>query len=142
MKGVTEIEKSRLNPQIQILPEERQTLYHTLFTYIHTLGLSSPYNMALPYKLFYAISCEDETAIQEYSKLCLDTYSLEFFEYYLYNYVLLYPTFTRFTLSAYACTDEHVPNKQTIADRVLQLLDEHDCYNDELLGKLIEVCVE
>ena len=89
MKTISEINKSLLNPQISISPEDRQTLYHSLYTYMHTIGISSPFNVALPYKLFYAVGSNNTQAIQQYSDQFLQTYSKEFYEYYLYTYLLL-----------------------------------------------------
>lgn len=43
---------------------------------------------------------------------------------------------------AYSCTDEYVPNKREIAECVMDLLDKNECFNDELLGELIEVGVD
>ena len=89
MKTISEINKSLLNPQISISPENRQMLYHSLYTYMHTIGISSPFNVALPYKLFYAVGSNNKQAIQQYAEQFLQTYSKEFFEYYLYTYLLL-----------------------------------------------------
>lgn len=139
MKTIGEINKSLVNPQLPISPAERQTLYHSLYTYIHTIGISSPYNMALPYKLFYSIGSNDTKAIQEYADLFLTTYSKEFFEYYLYTYVVLFVFVRSCYHRAYSCTDEYVPNKKEIAECVMGLLDANECFNDELLGELIEV---
>lgn len=86
---MTESTKSFLNPQVTITEKERQQLFHSLLTFIHTIGISSPFNMALPYKLFYAVGSNDKKAIEEYTKLFLETYSPEFLEHYLYSYTLL-----------------------------------------------------
>ena len=85
---MTESTKSFLNPQVTITEKERQQLFHSLLTFIHTIGISSPFNMALPYKLFYAVGSNDKKAIEEYTKLFLETYSPEFLEHYLYSYTL------------------------------------------------------
>lgn len=142
IKVINELNKSSLNPQLGLSSEQRQSLYHAFYTYIHTIGISSPFNMALPYKLFYAVGSGNTQSIQQYSKLFLETYSREFYEEYLYIYAILFDCYLSVSYSAYNCTDDYVPDKHLIADHVMKLLDEMGCYNDELMGELIEVCNE
>lgn len=90
MRILKDINKTKLNPQINITATERAGFYQAIYVYIQTIGVSCPYNISLPYKLFYALSRNDAEAIRAYCDKFMGSYSKQFLEYYLLMYMHLW----------------------------------------------------
>ena len=89
MRILKDINRTRLNPQMNIDATQRAHFYQSIFVYIQTIGISCPFNIALPYKLLYALTCNDKEAMRAYCDKFMGTYSKQFLEYYLLMYMLL-----------------------------------------------------
>lgn len=90
LRVVKEMTKTELNPQIQITPEKRSSCFSTLYDYIQDIATHCPYNIALPYKLWHALSAKDDQAIAAYLVKYKAGYPLEFLQSYLIDYLILY----------------------------------------------------
>lgn len=141
MRILKDINRTRLNPQMNIDATQRAHFYQAIFVYIQTIGIACPFNIALPYKLLYSLTRNDKEAMRAYCDKFMGTYSKQFLEYYLLMYMLLWVCVAPLTCSAYECDDTLVPDKSELCDRVMSLLQSYHCTGDELLGQIIEVCV-
>ena len=89
MKVLKEIENTELNPQLAIDGEQRALCFTRLFQYVERMAERSPFNVALPYKLWHALSKNDPQAVAAYLEKYKSSYPAEFLQTYLINYLLV-----------------------------------------------------
>lgn len=89
MKVLKEVQNTELNPQLSIDSEQRALCFTRLFQYVERIAERSPFNVALPYKLWHALSMNDTQAITAYLEKYKNSYPAEFLQSYLINYLLV-----------------------------------------------------
>lgn len=89
MKVLKEVQNTELNPQLSIDSEQRTLCFTRLFQYVERIAERSPYNVALPYKLWHALSTNDTQATTAYLEKYKSSYPAEFLQSYLINYLLV-----------------------------------------------------
>lgn len=90
MKVLKEVQNTELNPQLPIDGEQQSLCFTRLFRYAEQIAESSPFNVALPYKLWHALSTNNTQATAAYLEKYRSSYPAEFLQSYLINYLLVW----------------------------------------------------